>query len=738
MGARILYRDSQGRDGEVKLDPGVPCYVGRALECAIRTDDAMVSRKHSAIRMEGNRYIVEDLGSSNGTHVNNTRVTKQVLNHNDVVQCGSMWLRYVEDGPLVGAQPQAQPQPAPGRVGGTARLDAAQVPGHPGQYQQPAQVAQPAQPYQPPQQAQQPAMPQPYKPQPYQAPGQGAVDVNARTGYGGPQVVAGAAAVQPVPKGPPSLPPPDARAEAQESSVVVDMADPEEVRRAKEMAERVQRDMDELRTAYDREVADGKRMRAESSTLRDRIEELRRSIADRDEQVVAHQRVAEELRAELGQTKGELNQTRGELAETAENVNARERQLNRAQDDVSKLKEEIDDLKRQLVEVSKTKDEGWRKLNEQLGEIEHLREVINEQERMLEERRVGLVSQEQVIKELRAAKEVTIKDMATLRAERDEQSINAGRYQAQIQAIDEENRRLSRLLVDSQSGKGGSTEDANHTLKLADELKEMRVNLRKLESDRDRVQESADRNEKQVDKLDRQVAQLEIDLREASDRRDKAESAKAVAEEAMTKAEVARHKAAEEALEAAKARDAAMSSADEARRELDRTKRRVKELEAGGGAAAAGADTAELTAKISKLEREVKTAQDEKADAERGVKRIEAELELARQDAKHARAELEAAQLLGGDAAAVSAGGDNVDGAQVAAKATEVHDGINDVLSELRNNIVLIQNEFAEMAKEDSGDSARIIRETLEALLGNAEDAKGVLRSLKELVEYGN
>ena len=74
----------------------------------------------------------------------------------------------------------------------------------------------------------------------------------------------------------------------------------------------------------------------------------------------------------------------------------------------------------------------------------------------------------------------------------------------------------------------------------------------------------------------------------------------------------------------------------------------------------------------------------------------------------------------------------------MAAKATEVHDGINDVLSELRNNIVLIQNEFAEMAKEDSGDSARIIRETLEALLGNAEDAKGVLRSLKELVEYGN
>ncbi len=742
MGARILFRDSQGRDGEVRLDPNVPCFVGRALECAIRTDDAMVSRKHSQIRMEGGRFVVEDLGSSNGTHVNNARVTKQALAHNDVVQCGSLWLRYVEDGPL---QMPQQAQPGPGKVGGTARLDVNQVAGHPGVQQpyggQPAQAR--PQPYQP----------QPYQPQPYQPPGQPAAPdlAHARTGYGGPGVSA-AAVAQPVPKGPPSMPPPDGgvlsgaadarRAQIEpvsESSVVVDLADPEEIRRLKEGADRAQRDLEELRTAYDREVADGKRMRAESTTLRDRIEELRRTVADRDEQVIAHQRVAEELRAELGQLKGDLNQVRGELAEAGENVLARERQLSRAQDDVSRLKEEMDDLKRQLAELSKTKDEGWRKLNEQLGEIEHLREVINEQERMLEERRVGLVSQEQVIKELRAEKERTIKDMAALRAERDEMTINAGRHQAQLQAIDEENRRLSRMLVEAQTGKGASSDSTEHTLKLADELKEMRVELRKLESDRDRAQEALDRAEKQVDKLDRQSAKLEIDLREANDRRDKADSARAVAEEAMTKAEVARHKAAEEAIEAARARDAAMSSADDARRELDRAKRRIKELESGGGGAAAAADTAELTAKVAKLERELRAAQDAAADAERGSKRIEAELEAARADAKHARAELEAAQLLGGEAAAVQAGGgDDVDGAAVAQKANEVYDGINDVLSELRNNIVLIQSEFADMAREDSGDSARIIRDTLEALLGNAEDAKGVLRTLKELVEYGN
>lgn len=72
--ARLLFRDSQGREGTVELSPTETVYVGRGLECAIRTDDGMVSRRHSQIRMEGGRFVVEDLGGANGTHLNNTRV----------------------------------------------------------------------------------------------------------------------------------------------------------------------------------------------------------------------------------------------------------------------------------------------------------------------------------------------------------------------------------------------------------------------------------------------------------------------------------------------------------------------------------------------------------------------------------------------------------------------------------------------------------------------------------------
>ena len=109
------------------------------------------------------------------------------------------------------------------------------------------------------------------------------------------------------------------------------------------------------------------------------------------------------------------------------------------------IREDMEDLNRQLMELSRTKDEGWKKLNEQLTEIEHLREVINEQERMLEERRVGLISQEEVIKELRNDKEKSLKIVAQLKAERDEAATTASRLSAQVNALEDENKRLGRL-----------------------------------------------------------------------------------------------------------------------------------------------------------------------------------------------------------------------------------------------------------------------------------------------------
>src|SRR5262245_53111411 len=131
--ARLLYRDSQGREGTVELSPSETVYVGRGLECAIRTDDGMVSRRHSQIRMEGGRYVIEDLGSANGTHLNNTRIQKQALGHCDVVQCGSLTLRFLDES-SVNVVPQAVPVlgAPPAKKGGTMVLERNDAPPLPG------------------------------------------------------------------------------------------------------------------------------------------------------------------------------------------------------------------------------------------------------------------------------------------------------------------------------------------------------------------------------------------------------------------------------------------------------------------------------------------------------------------------------------------------------------------------------------------------------------------------------
>src|SRR5581483_1808261 len=95
MGAKLLFRDAQGRDASVDV-PGDGAFLGRAADCLVRTDDAMVSRKNCKISVAGGRWFVEDLGSSNGTFVNETRVQKQQLAHADVIRCGSLQVRFVE------------------------------------------------------------------------------------------------------------------------------------------------------------------------------------------------------------------------------------------------------------------------------------------------------------------------------------------------------------------------------------------------------------------------------------------------------------------------------------------------------------------------------------------------------------------------------------------------------------------------------------------------------------------
>jgi len=57
-------------------------------------NDKTVSRRHAHIAQEGGNHVLYDDGSSNGTYVNNVRVTIQVLAPGDVIQFGASKFRY--------------------------------------------------------------------------------------------------------------------------------------------------------------------------------------------------------------------------------------------------------------------------------------------------------------------------------------------------------------------------------------------------------------------------------------------------------------------------------------------------------------------------------------------------------------------------------------------------------------------------------------------------------------------
>jgi hypothetical protein len=108
---RLLWRDAQGIEGSVDLTPA-EIRVGRAMDCAIRTDDAMVSRHHARIFWGGGGYVLEDLQSANGVYFQEQRVQSHLFKHGDAVRCGSLWLRFVDPAQLAQqAQAAAQPQP---------------------------------------------------------------------------------------------------------------------------------------------------------------------------------------------------------------------------------------------------------------------------------------------------------------------------------------------------------------------------------------------------------------------------------------------------------------------------------------------------------------------------------------------------------------------------------------------------------------------------------------------------
>ena len=78
--------------------------IGRRVECDITIDDISVSGDHACLEVEDSveyegehNYYITDLGSTNGTFVNESEAKRQRLKHNDIIRVGWVNFRFYDD-----------------------------------------------------------------------------------------------------------------------------------------------------------------------------------------------------------------------------------------------------------------------------------------------------------------------------------------------------------------------------------------------------------------------------------------------------------------------------------------------------------------------------------------------------------------------------------------------------------------------------------------------------------------
>jgi hypothetical protein len=71
-----------------------PTVIGRLAGSEVTLTDPRSSRRHAEVRPHGDGYVVVDLGSTNGTLVNGTRVHEQLLRDGDEITVGATVIRF--------------------------------------------------------------------------------------------------------------------------------------------------------------------------------------------------------------------------------------------------------------------------------------------------------------------------------------------------------------------------------------------------------------------------------------------------------------------------------------------------------------------------------------------------------------------------------------------------------------------------------------------------------------------
>lgn len=116
----IAWTGPEGEPGEVVLVP--PVTIGRAPGNSLVLPGSFVSSQHARLELDGDRVVVVDLGSTNGTQVNGERRERAILGRNDSLRIGGYTLAVAARGDPAAAT-LAEPLAAAAGRSGTVVFD---------------------------------------------------------------------------------------------------------------------------------------------------------------------------------------------------------------------------------------------------------------------------------------------------------------------------------------------------------------------------------------------------------------------------------------------------------------------------------------------------------------------------------------------------------------------------------------------------------------------------------------
>jgi pSer/pThr/pTyr-binding forkhead associated (FHA) protein len=96
--AKLVFRTGQYSGKRVTLPVGKTVTMGRNRDLELPLPDLKLSRRHCQIISKGPGYLIKDLGSTNGTFVNGTRIANETELHDfDRVVLGDTELEFLEE-----------------------------------------------------------------------------------------------------------------------------------------------------------------------------------------------------------------------------------------------------------------------------------------------------------------------------------------------------------------------------------------------------------------------------------------------------------------------------------------------------------------------------------------------------------------------------------------------------------------------------------------------------------------